>query len=143
TGYRCRSEVDRPVGVAQVAVAHRAGPLEGAGADHPVTPVGVGLRAMVLGAELGDVVAGGRSAALPGNDVVVLAGPCWSGAPREHAGPVPQGDLFGESGRWGVGAAGDRLVEVDDGADGDVGAGDAEPLLDRVRRDGPSLSVLD
>ena len=84
--------------VASVVVAVRARPLEDSGRDHAVAPGGVGLEPVVGAAQGGEVrvvVGPGwgrlrRGVVVVLDDVVDVAAPRRSGAPREHAGAVAQ-----------------------------------------------------
>ena len=91
--------------VASVVVAVRLGPLEDAGLDHPVTPGGVGLEAVVEPAQRGEVVGLRRTGlwsplrlgvGVVRDDVVDVAAPGRAGAPGEHARPVAEDDLLAD-----------------------------------------------
>jgi hypothetical protein len=76
------------------------------------------------------------------DDVVEVAAPRWSGAPREHARAIAQNDVLADPVRDRVRRRGELGVEVDDGLDGDRGAGVATPTLDLVEEDVP-LALLE
>ena len=102
----CRAVASEPVAVG-------AGPLEDAVRRHPVAPGGAGLESVVSPAEGGEVRGRGGTGLWSAlgfgvvvvlDDVVDVAAPRGSGAPREDAGPVAENDLFAE--RSGISYAG-------------------------------------
>ncbi|CAM3868972.1 hypothetical protein NOZE110980_18590 [Nocardioides zeicaulis] len=106
-----------------------------------VAPGGVGLQSVVRPAQRGEVRGRGRAwLRLPGGccvvverrDVVEVADPGGAGAPREDAGSVTEDDLFAGPVGDRVGVGGELGVEVEDGSDGDLGAGRSAPALDLV-----------
>ncbi|MDO9457435.1 hypothetical protein [Nocardioides sp.] len=112
-----------------------------AGGWHVIGPGGEGLGAVVSSAEAGDVgglgLAVGAAAGVLGcvvGDAVVAVGAA-SGAEREHAASVSEVDLFGEGGARDVAVGGQVGVEVDDGLDGDLGAGRLAPGEELLEED--------
>ena len=78
----------------------------------------------------------GLGVVVVGVDVVDVASACGPGAPGEHAGAISEDDLFADP--VGTRTPGSKLgVEVDDGPDGDLGAGVAAPGLELVEQEEP------
>ncbi len=84
---------------------------------------------------VGDVVTGGRAAAVVGLGVVLVAGPGRSRAPGVHTAAVAFVDLVGEPVGDLVGVDPDVVVQILDRADHDLGV--------RVRAPGPDLFHAD
>ena len=97
----------------------------------PVVPSGVGLGPVVAPTQWGDVVTGGRAAAVVGLGVVLVAGPGRSRAPGVHTAAVAFVDLVGEPVGDLVGVDPDVVVQILDRADHDLGV--------RVGAPGPDL----
>ncbi len=121
------------------------------GRDHAVVPGGEGLESVVVATQRGrgSSVVVGPGWGLPSAsaswsysvDVVDVAAPGGSGAPREHAGAVAENDLFADPVGDLVRRGGELGGEVDDGLDGDQRAGVAAPAPDLVEQD-QSLALL-
>ena len=134
--------------VAEVLVGVGAGPQVGAGFEDVVAPAAVGLEPVVSSAQGCDLAGAGGSALAERDGVVVVAGvfvgsePAGgSAAPGEDAGDCPEGDGFGDPVGDFVGLDRDVLGEVDDGFDGDLQVGAADPVADGLGADG-SAGVL-
>src|SRR5262245_29822471 len=87
-----RADVFGAGGVADVLVAVRAAPEVGAGFEGGVGPAAVGLGPVVSAAQCCQVAGAGRTCTVVRDGVVAVAAPGWSGAPREDAALVADGD---------------------------------------------------
>ena len=134
------------VAISSEPVAVGADPLEHPRPGHPVAPGSVGLQAVMKPAQAREVAgpgrAGLRSALRFGvmvvrGDVVDVAAPRGSGAPREHARPVAENDLFADPVRDRVPGCSQVGVQVDDGLDGDFGPRVGTPVPDLLEQEQP------
>src|SRR4051794_6842597 len=97
SGWWVAGDVLGAVVVAEELVAVRAGPQVGPGVQDGVRPPDrVGFEAVMPPAKGCEVVRGRLAALGVGDDVVGVATPCGSGAPREDAPAVAEGGLFGQ-----------------------------------------------
>ena len=135
SGAAGRAEVRQAVGV---------GPEPDAVVEGAVGPGGVGLEAVVSPAQGCEVVVGGGSAPVVGEDVVGVAMSGGSGAPGEHAGRVFELGAGLEAVADLVAVHGEGLGEVDDLGDLDPRRRLAAPggdLLGEDRAAGPPVGV--